>query len=165
MNRKLIPYLLLLFVFLFHPGINGAGTSHKPLPPLRISIVPVQSGITPDQIKPGDAIEFKIAAVSSIDVPNMSIKVNFSGGAKLVSGDTSWSGPAAKNEEKAIMLTVRAPKTGKGRIRAWVTIPPSDGARFSAGAQYVMGSDAERKPEQEQPVKKDSKGRSVVEYR
>ena len=163
--RKVIFYLLLLSVLLSCPTSGAAAPARKPLPPLRISITPVQSGITPDQIKPGDIVEFKVTASSSIDVPEMRIKVELVGGAGLVSGDRSWSGPAAKNEEKSITLTVRAPETGKGRIKAKVSIPPSGGTRFSAGAEYVLGPVSKYKPEQEHPVKKDSKGRNVIEYR
>lgn len=165
MNRKLIPYWSLLFVLFFNPGVGSAGPSHKPLPPLRISIVPVQSGTVPDQVKPDDVIEFRVTAVSAVDVREMRIDVELTGGAKLVSGDTSWSGSAAKNEEKSITLIVQAPKTGKGRIKAKVSIPPADGTRFSAGAEYTLGPELKSKPEQEHPVKKDGRGRSVIEYR
>jgi hypothetical protein len=165
MTRKFSLYLLLLCVFLSCPIYGAAVPSRKPLPPLRISITPVQSGITPDQIKPGDIVEFKVTALSSIDVPEMSVKVELIGGADLVSGDTSWSGPAAKNEEKSITLTVQAPKKGMGSVKARVSIPPSGGTRFSARAEYVLGPLSKSKPEQEHPVKKDSKGRNVIEYR
>ena len=162
---------LIICCLMLSLGISGysvncfSAPAGKPLPPLRISIAPVQPGITSDQIKPGDIVEFKVTASSSIDVPEISIKVELVGGAKLVSGDTSWSGPAAKNEEKSISLTVQAPKNGQGRIKARVSIPPSDGPRFSAGAEYVLGPVSKSKPEQEHPVKKDSKGRNVIEYR
>ncbi len=142
-----------------------AGTSRKPLPPLRISIAPVQQGIMQDQIKPGDIIEFNISAASSIDVGQMRIEVVLTGGAKLVSGNTSWSGPAGKNEVKTIVLTVRAPSSGLGRIKARAIVSPSDGTRFSAVAHYVLGKEVKSKPEQEHPVKKDSKGRDIIEYR
>lgn len=142
-----------------------AGTSRKPLPPLRIIIAPVQQDIMQDQIKPGDIIAFNVSATSSIDVPQMRIEVELTGGAKLVSGDTSWSGPAGKNEEKTIVLTVRAPKSGLGRIKARAIISSSDGTRFSAAGHYVLGKEVKSKPEQEHPVKKDSKGRDIIEYR
>ncbi len=158
--------MALLLVLFFYAGTTGAGQSHKPLPPLRISIVPVQSGLTPDHIKPGDAVELKVTAVSAIDAPELHINVELIGGAKLVSGDTSWSGQAAKNEEKSFILTVQTPKTGKGKVRARVFISPSDGGpRFSAVAQYVLGPAIKTKPEQDHAVKKDKKGRSIVEYR
>jgi hypothetical protein len=156
---------LLLLFFLSSSVLVYAGPSKKPLSPLRINIAPVQAGITSDQIKPGDIVEFNVTAVSSIDTQELTINVELVGGVQLVSGDTSWNGPAAKNEEKSIALTVRAPRSGKGMIEAHVSIPPSDGARFSAGAQYTLGSEVKTKPENDRPVKKDLKGQDVIEYR
>ncbi len=124
-----------------------------------------RKGNTSDQIKPGDIVEFKVTALSSIDVPEMNVKVELVGGADLVSGDTTWSGPAAKNEKKTITLIVRAPKKGLGRIKARVSLPPSDGARFSAQAEFRLGPEVKTKPAQEPTVKKDRKGRSIIEYR
>lgn len=145
------------------PGF--AAPSGKPLPPLQVRIAPVQAGITSDQIKPGDIVELRVSALSMVDAQELRIKVELVGGAKLISGDTSWNGPAAKNEEKAITLTVQAPMTGKGRIKVSVSSPPADGTRFSGGAEYVLGPNVKMKPEKEYPLKKDSKGRDVIEYR
>ncbi len=139
--------------------------ARKPLPPLQISIAPTQPGVTSALIKPGDVVEFKVTAVSFVDVQEMRIDVELMDGAKFVSGDTSWSGPAAKNEEKSFTLTIQTPETGKGRIKARVSLPPSDGTRFAAEAQYMLGPEAKTKPEHEHPVKKDSKGRNIIEYR
>jgi hypothetical protein len=137
----------------------------KPLPPLQVRITPVQSGITSGQIKPGDLMEFKVTAVSFMDVPELRINVELLGGVKLISGDTSWNGPAAKNEEKGITLTVQVPEKGKGGIRARVSIPPSNGTRFSADAHFELGPKGKAKPEQEPAMKKDRKGRDIIEYR
>ena len=166
MNTRLVAYCLLLMIGIsFYSNECTAGVSRKPLPPLRIRIAPVQQDIIQDQIKPGDIIDFNVSATSSIEVPQMRIEVELTGGAKLVSGDTSWSGPAGKNEEKTIVLTVRAPKSGLGKIKARVVISPSEGTRFSAAAHYGLGKEVKSKPEQEHPVKKDSKGRDIIEYR
>lgn len=155
--------LILVAMTMMYASAGSARSAKKPLPPLQVRIAPVQPGITSDQIRPGDTVAFKVIAVSFMDVQEMRIDVELTDGAKLVSGDTSWSGSAAKNEEKTIILTVRAPETGKGRIKARVTIPPAGSARFSTEAQYVLGP--ETKPEQEHPVRKDSKGRRIIEYR
>jgi hypothetical protein len=166
MFRK-IPALTfsLFFILLVFPLLCNAAPSRKPLPPLQVRIALVQPGITSDQIKPGDTVEFRVTAVSFIDVQEMRIEVELIGGTKLVSGDRTWRGPALKNEEKTIVLTVRVPETGKGRIKARVTIPPSDNTRFSSETQYVLGPEIKSKPEHEHPVKKDSKGRDIIEYR
>ncbi len=166
MNTKLLAYCLLFTIgFSVCSTECLAGASRKPLPPLRISITPAGHDIAQDQIKPGDVIEFNISAASAIDVQRMRIEVELTGGAELVSGNTSWSGPAGKNEEKTIVLTVRAPKNGQGRINARVIIPSSNGAQFSAAAHFVLGKEVKSKPEQEHPVKKDSKGSDIIEYR
>ena len=164
-NIHTIKAFSLFVILIVLPVLSIAGQARKPLPPLRISIAPVQAGITPDQIKPGDNVEFRITAVSAIEVREMRVDVELTGGAKLVSGDTSWRGAATKNEGKSIILTVQAPENGQGGIRARVNLPPSGNARFSAQAQYVLGHEIKSKPEEEHPVKKDSKGRNVIEYR
>lgn len=164
---KLVKFSLVLFaVSLLLPALTCARQARKPLPPLQVRIAPAQAGITSDQIKPGDTVEFKVTAVSSIDVQELHIEVELSGGAKLISGDTYWRGPAAGNEEKIITLTVQAPEKGKGRIKARVTVPPSNGTRFSAEAQYVLGPDVKEKAARdERSVKKDRTGRDIIEYR
>lgn len=162
-------YTLLVLVssslILLSAMISEGKQSGKPLPPVHISIAPVQSSVIPAEIKPGDAIDFKVTAVSFTDVQEMRIDVELTGGAKLISGETSWRGPAAKNEEKILLLKVQASEHGKGRIKARVSIPPSDGTRFSAEAQFMLGVEAKTKPEKEHPVKKDRKGRNIIEYR
>ncbi len=160
MNKLFSFIVLFLTVSVFCPDINRA---EKPLPPLTVKIMPV-TGIASDQIKPGDIVDFKIAAVSSIDTEEMRIDVRFTGGAKLVSGDTSWSGPVKKNEEKDILLTVRAPEGGQGRITARASLPPSNNTRFSAEAFYSLGSEPEEKQTEKPVKKKSSKGRDIIEY-
>ena len=157
--------LSLIMMLVFFQVVSAAGPSKKPLPPLQIRIAPVQPGITPDQIKAGDTVELEVTAVSFMDGQELRIEVELIGGAKLISGDKLWSGPLTKNEEKTILLTVQAPEKGKGRIRARASILSTDGARFSAETQYILGLETKTKPEQEHPVKKDNKGRNVIEYR
>lgn len=164
-QRALIYITLLSILILPGAGVSNAGPSHKPLPPLQINIAPTQPGVTSSQINPGDIVEFKVIAVSFMDVQEMRIDVELTGGAKLLSGDTSWSGPAAKNEEKTFTLTVQAPEKGKGRVRARVTLPPSNSTRFSAETEFRLGPEVKNKPEQEPVIKKDRKGRSIIEYR
>ncbi len=164
--KRVVYFLLFAAIFLYPLMGTAAAPSRKPLGPMRITIAPVSAAImSEDQIKPGDVIEFRVTAVSSIDVPDMDINIELLGGAKLVSGETSWSGPGAKNEEKTILISVQWPEQGQARIKASVSIPPSDSTRFSAVTEYPPVKNKKLKPEQEQPVKKDSKGRDVIEYR
>jgi hypothetical protein len=163
---KMMKFILYSVVsaLLFYSFAYG-GPSGKPLPPVEVRIVPVQTGMTGGQIKPGDIVEFKILAVSFANAQEMSIEVDLIGGAKLISGETSWKGPAPKNEEKTILLTVQAPERGRGRIRARVSLPTSDSTKFSSEAQFILGVEAKAKPAQEPVVKKDRRGRRIVEYR
>ena len=161
-NLLLLPFMMML---VFFQVVSAAGPSKKPLPPLQVRITSVQPGITPDQIKAGDTVELKVTAVSFMDGQELRIEVELIGGTKLVSGDKLWSGPLKKNEEKALLLTVQSPEKGRGGIRARVSIPSTDGARFSVETQYMLGFETKTKPEHERPVKKDHKGRNVIEYR
>lgn len=95
----------------------------------------------------------------------MRIDVDLTGGVRLVAGDTSWTGPMKKGEERKMLLTVQAPEHGSGNIRARVSLPSSKGARFSAEAHFELGQKAEKNEEQKPVTKKDSKGRDVIEYR
>ncbi len=156
---------MLLSAIVFVPLVPGAKQARKPLPPLKISIVPDQAGLSSAEIKPGDIITLKVTAVAFLDVEEMRIEVQLSGGAKLVSGETSWKGPSAKNEKKTILLSVQAPEKGKGSIKARAVIPASNGTRFSSEARFSLGPEVQANSEHKPVIKKDSKGRIIMEYR
>jgi len=137
----------------------------KPRAPLQVSITPVQVGLVSADIKPGDAVEFKITGKSFADSAELSINVELHGGLELLSGDTSWTGSANKGESKVMLITVRTPKHGNGRIKARMSMSPSAVASFATETEYRFGKQAERKPAALPAVKKDSKGRDIREYR
>lgn len=159
-------YLCLLSILCISITVNAGEmrTPGKPRPPVQISISPVNTSVTPADIKPGDTVEFKVAASSRIEAQKMEIKVDLIGGAELVSGETEWSGPIAKNGEKSLIITVRAPFKGHGRIKAKAVIPVSEGTSFAAAASYTLGEE-EKKEKARPPAKKDSKGRDIREYK
>lgn len=136
----------------------------KPLPPLQVSIAPVQSDLPAAAVKPGDVIELKIVGRTFVDASELTMKVKLHGKMEWVSGTTTWSGPLKKGEEKVLMLTVRMPKKGHGRITARMAIPPTPGASFSAEAEYEFGSSTTSKPAKLPEIKKDGKGREIREY-
>lgn len=145
-----------------------ARPASKPLPPLKISIQPVQSDITPARILPGDIVELRISAVSFLDAPELRVKVELSDGAEFVSGQTAWTGPVVKNGEKVLNLTVRAPQKGIGKVSASAIIPGSQGASFAVESWYELGAHADMKSSLTNAapkIKKDGKGRDVIEYR
>lgn len=143
-------------------GISHAGG--KPQPPVRVSIAPVQEGITPENIKPSDVLEFRVTVNPLLDAREMRIKIDLSGGAKLISGEAAWTGPVTKNTEKVLFVTVQAPQKGKGKISVHVVIPSSQGSSFAGEAVYELGPGRQPKAGPEKPVKKDSMGRNIIEY-
>lgn len=159
MNRI---WLALLMAVLLDPLVVHAA---KPRVPLQVNISPVQSSLVPADIRPGDTVEFKIAGKAFTDAAELNINVELHGGAKLVSGETSWSGPAKKGEDKALLITVRAPMHGNGMIRARISMSPSSGASFAAETEYLLGKSAQKKPAHLPEKKKDHKGREIREYR
>lgn len=137
----------------------------KPRPPLQVSIVPVQANQLVTAIKPGDMVELKIIGTTFVDVSELTIKVKLYGKMEKVAGQTTWSGPLKKGEEKVLMLTVRMPKQGHGRITARIAIPPAPGASFAAEAEYEFGSSKISKSAELPVIKKDSRGSEIREYR
>lgn len=144
---------------------GGMPPSGKPRSPLHVSISPVKSGISPADIKPGDVVEFKISGKTYADAGELNIKVELLGGVELLSGNTTWAGPALKGEDKFLLLTVSVPKHGNGMLRARISMSPSSGSTFAAEAEYRFGTYAEKKPALLPEIKKDSKGRAIREHR
>jgi len=150
----------------------AASLQSKPQPPLLISIAPVQPGVTPETIKAGDVIDFKVAATSMVATTEMRIEVTLADGAELVSGDLFWAGPVAKKEEKQLFFSVRVPAAGMGKIKARLTIS-MDGSKplsrmtqclLLTGEQQQEQVEARKKMKATHPAKKDSKGKDVIEY-
>jgi len=139
----------------------------KPQSPLQISIAPVDSSIMPEKIKPGDLVEFIVTAVSLADAEEMRISVALPKRSELVSGELSWSGPVSKNESRSLHFTIKTPDKQGGPIKARAIMPSSEGHSFSATAHYSLGVQAKSKDKAGivRPLKKDSKGSDVIEYR
>lgn len=158
----------ILLTLLFIPAVihaNGAKPSGKPRPPVQVSITPVQTGLLPENIRPGDTVEFKVTAIALTDAKEMQVNIETPGGAEVVSGEDRWSGPMAKGQEKVLLITVRAPQKGHGMVRARAVIHVSEDVKFSAVAVYMLGIDPEEKKKPQPEKKKDSKGRDIMEYR
>lgn len=162
--RRLL-YVLTL-VCLSAPAQAGAFRYYgKPLPPLQVSIAPVQSGLAAADIKPGDVVEFRIRARSVADAGELTIKVELHGGLQLVTGDLSWSGPVKQGEDKTLTITVRNSSQGNGRVVARISTSPASGASFTSQVEYLMGRQTQNKSATVAQEKKDSKGRQIREYR
>jgi len=155
--------LLLLFVLIIFSA--GGASAKKPLPPLQVTIALVRQDIAPADIKPGETVDLVVKVVSMIDVTDMKVIIELTGGVEAVSGNLSWAGPAVQGEEKVLAVTVRAPAKDHGKIKARASVHMPNGPHFAAEAQLALGSEEQVKPAERPLIKKDGKGRDVMEYR
>jgi hypothetical protein len=162
-------FAIVLSVSCLHAaGVFAAPLQQKPQHPLQISIAPAQPDFDLNAVKPGDVVELAATAIASHDAEDMRITVKLSDGAELVSGDLSWSGPAKEMEPHSVRFSVRVPEKGIGRIKAKVSINAGGKKDLTNKAQYLLMTGKERQEQKKmkasKPVKKDSKGRPIVEY-
>jgi len=139
----------------------------KPRLPIQVTIAPVHQTITSSTIKPNDVVDIEVKGVSLLDVADMNLQVELLKGAELVSGDVSWKGSAAKGEQKALLISVRAPSSGIGRVRAILSVTAGYGRPMTVETQFLLGADnSSHQHKKPAPVnKKDSKGRDIQEFR
>jgi len=163
--RTLVRVLMLAAVLSAAPASAASVKKAKPQLPVQITIVAAQPGVTPENIKPGDVVDLVVSAVSFVDTEAMTLTVAIPDSAVLLSGDLSWTGPAKKGEKKTIPITVRVPQKGIGEIKAQMSISMDGSKTFTTSSQYSLGGSKKTKPEKKGPVKKDSKGEDVIEYR
>lgn len=158
--KQIILFVCILFISASPAASLG---SRKALPPLSLNIAPVQADVVPSDIQPDESLDFVVTARSMMEAPEMRIRIELTGGAELLSGETSWSGPVEKNTEKQMRITVRTPAKGKGEIKASVALPLDNKPGFRIETRYVLGPDADKKPQKEPRVKKDKRGRDIIE--
>lgn len=161
-------YFLFVLAILCASAMVNAGelrTHGKPRSPLQVNISPVQAGLVSADIKPDDVVEFRITGKALAEAGEVQIKVELHGGVELLSGETTWVGPAMKGEDKTLLITVRAPKQGNGMIRARISMSPSSESSFSAETEYRFGKNHDNKAAHLPAINKDNKGRAIREYR
>lgn len=156
---------LMIALFMGQDASSAASSRTKPQPPVHISIAPDQPGKSASSIKPGDVVEFTISATSMVDTTEMRIHVKLADGAELVSGNLSWTGPAMKNEIKTLPIIVKVPPKGTGSVKAQLSITLSGDTVFTTSSEYALGVVKKSKPDSARPVRKDTKGHDVIEYR
>jgi len=159
---RFAPLLLLFALIVFSAG--GA-SAKKPLPPLQVTIALLRQDIVPADIKPGETVDLVVKAVSMIDVTDMKVIIELTDGVEPVSGSLSWTGPAVQGEEKVLAVTVRAPAKGHGKIRAMTSVHMPDGPLMFVEAYLSLGKEEQTKSVEMPPIKKDGKGRDVMEFR
>jgi hypothetical protein len=166
-RKLLVIGFLVISIVVFFASAYAAPKKGKPQSPVQVSIAPSNPSVSPESIKPGDVVEFLVTAVSLAAADEMQIFVTLPTGAVLVSGDLSWSGTAREGEKRSLNFTIKVPTKQSGPIKARVVIPSVEGHSFSASAHYSLRVPAKSKDKDGSisPVKKDSKGSDVIEYR
>jgi len=144
---------------------TDATAKGKPMIPVQVSIEPTAANLKAQNIKPGDVVELRIAARAVRGPEDMAVEITLLDGAELVSGDLGWSGRLSRNDVKQLVVSVRAPAKGTGRVMANVTVLRDGQGVMAKQAVYTLGAeDLSGKGMPARGTRKDSKGRSVVEY-
>lgn len=166
-RRTAIWCAIVLTAVCLQTSMASAAPQQKPQYPLQLSIAPAP-GVDLNALQAGDVVELAATATVSRDAADMRITVKLSEGAELVSGDLTWSGPVKKLEPRSVRFSVRVPEKGVGRIKAQASVTAGGKKELTARAQYLLMTGKERQEQQKmkasKPVKKDSKGRPIVEY-
>lgn len=154
--------LVSLIALLIPPYLQAKGRrpAEKPKSPLSVSIAPLSDSVTA-----GELADIVVKVISFVGADRMDLEIKLSGGIELVSGETEWSGSVQKNGETSHTITIKAPEKGGGVIKARALIVFSKGTRFSDQALFRLGPPEKLKQTPLPPVKKDNKGRDIIEYR
>lgn len=162
--NSIISAILILMFGCFPSVTLAVEPKGKPRLPIEVNIAPSQAGTIRQSIKPGDVIDLKISGKSPVHSGEMTIEAELMDGAELVSGDLLWTGPVGRGEEKNLIISVRAPQAGVGMVKARVTISKNGKTILKREFRYALGPDLDQKTAPSYKLKKDSKGRSIVEY-
>ena len=166
MHRYTVLVFCVMILYLpFHINCDAAQLHNKPKPPLQVVIAATQPDVTQESIKPGDVVALNIMAVSLVDADEMTVTAEIPSGAVLISGVLSKAVPAKKGEQVIMPITVKVPQKGTGDIKVHVSISVGGNTVFSTSAHYTLGIVNQTKPVNKHPVKKDSRGEDVIEYR
>ena len=163
--RTLVPVLAVI-ILCPAAGAGEAVIKPKPQLPVRIAIEPVQRALKAQAIKAGDIVELRITASTLKEADEVRIDAELQDGAELVSGATSWRGKAAKGAPNELVLGVRAPADGTGKVKATVRVYRGGKQIMKKETRYFLGGEPSgpgRIPAGA-VIKKDAKGRDIVEY-
>lgn len=163
--KKQIFLLLIIFpLFVLQAWGDEDYERSKPSVPLYISITKTDLSQTGGDLPDKNTTVLKIEVLSKISAPHMTIEISCSGDLELVSGEGHWEGPVGKDE--VVSITVLVKKTGphKGIVRAGAGIDVSEDIRYSASDSYLFDA-AKKRSTLNPPVKKDGKGRNIIEER
>ena len=135
--------------------------SHKPASPITVSI----DASGPAIAGPGDVVEL-LATVTSVSGGTLMVDVKLTGGVELLGGKLSHVVKSGSGEPFVFSFTVRLPQSGRGKVRVVARTVDGKGRKgFSGRAVYRFGPETEKPPVHEPEPGKDSKGRSIMQYR
>ena len=157
---------LFITVAMFNPCTavgSGARPKSKPQAPIKIEIITANSNMNIGNITGGDIVDLQILVSSYADIVNAVVNISLSRQLVLISGNVIWEGPLKKDDTKLIPITVQIPQIKGGKIKAKVVAPFSEGTSFSSSAQLSFNG-VKKKPDKS-PMKKDGKGRDIIEHR
>lgn len=162
---KISVYIVSVYLALANIFVFAGGISSKPRPSVQISITGVNSDLSSDNAQHGEIRELTVTIKAFADHSSASMHIILSEGAELVSGESAWTGPLAKDEVKTFIISVRASKTGKGKITARIAAGKDKGAGMRSEAEFLLGGSAKKKSQNATPKPVlDNKGRKVIEY-
>ena len=157
---KILFFTLLSLLFLL-PDCLMASAHHpvrKPSPPLAVSIK------TSGEIMPGATLDILVTVTSMTAAGEMRADIKLLGRIELISGELSWRGPVNKGDVIGIPLSVRVPQNGRGRVKALAFIDQPGAARFSVSESLKLSPEKDRDLSPPD-LKRDGKGRDIIEYR
>ncbi len=143
----------------------GAGAKGKPMIPVQVAIEPTAAKMKPKDIKPGDVVEFRVSTHAVRGAEEVRVDITLLDGAELVAGDLKWAGKLSGSEAKQLVISVRAPSAGVGRVMAAVSAVRDGKVVMTKQTVYTLGTSAGAAKGKPAPkTRRDSKGREVVEY-
>ena len=170
MIRKLV---LFIIIFSFMPvSLMAKGpsphVSTKPSSPLTLSITENTTATSDVTSTPGGAVELLITLSSQIDASEVIINIQPTGGAELIDTPLRFSTSVTAGGSVSRVIIARASMDNKSSIRVTASLKGKGGLSFfSASASYdlnqseIMSEDLR----QQKPVRMNSLGEEVIEYR
>lgn len=157
-------YIISVYLALADIIVFAGGMPSKPRPSVHISITGVNSSQSSNNVQTGEIQALTITIKAFADHPTATMHIILSEGAELVSGESAWTGPLAKDEIKLFIISVRASKAGKGKITARIAAGDGKGTGMRSEAEYLLGGSAKKKDRSAEPKSVLDKGREVIEY-
>ena len=99
-----------------------------------------------------------------LPAPKIKISINLPEGLELKAGEISWEGSMSKGEERDIEVSVKILKEGLFDVIGVASIEYPDGSRLVKSTSGTIEVGQYKKPEQPGIVKKDRKGREIIEF-